>query len=69
MPNGTIKWFNPEKGFGFIKPDEDGSDVFLHISALRDAGIAEIHEDQKVSFEIETNRGKPAATNIQLLDN
>ncbi len=62
---GTVKWFNPEKGFGFIVPDEGGSDVFVHISAVEQAGMSTLNEGQKVEFELQENRGKQAATNLR----
>ncbi len=67
MLTGTVKWFNPTKGFGFIRPDEKGDDVFVHISALEKAGIKTLEENQKVTYELVTNRGRVAAGNIQLL--
>ena len=65
MPTGKIKWFNPNKGYGFIQNDEGGKDIFLHISALEQAGIDSLEEGQAVSFEIGENRGKENAINIQ----
>ena len=65
MATGTVKWFNPEKGFGFIVPDEGGKDVFVHITAVRDAGMQSLDEGQKVSYELEENRGKTCATGLQ----
>ena len=53
MPVGTVKWFNPAKGFGFIQPDDGGQDVFVHISAVERAGMTGLNEGQKVSFELE----------------
>jgi CspA family cold shock protein len=61
---GTVKWFNPDKGFGFIQPEDGGKDVFVHISAVERAGMRSLNEGQKVSFEIVTERGKQAAGNI-----
>ena len=67
MPSGTVKWFNPTKGFGFIQPDDGGSDAFVHISAVERSGLAGLNEGQKVTYELETGRnGKEAATNIAL---
>ena len=66
MANGTVKWFNPTKGYGFIQPDGGGKDVFVHISALERAGLKSLNEGQKVSYEITTNRGKEAADNIKV---
>jgi CspA family cold shock protein len=66
MPTGTVKWFNGTKGFGFIQPDEGGNDVFVHISAVEQAGMHSLNEGQKVSYELETGRnGKTAAANLQ----
>ena len=65
MPTGKIKWFNPNKGYGFIYKYELGKDVFLHISALEEAGIDTLQEGEAVSFEIGENRGKENATNIK----
>lgn len=63
---GTVKWFNPTKGFGFIVPDNGGSDVFVHISAVEQAGMKSLDEGQKVEFELQENRGKQAAGNLKL---
>ena len=67
MPKGTVKWFNMTKGFGFIAPDDGTKDVFVHISAVERAGLNELREGQKVSFELEADRksGKQAATNLK----
>ena len=67
MSKGKIKWFNPTKGYGFIENDEGGKDIFLHISALEQAGIDNLEEGQAVSFEIGENRGKENAINIKKL--
>lgn len=67
MQKGTIKWFNSTKGYGFIEPSDKSRDVFLHISALEQAGIKNIDSGQKVSFEIEKQYGKLSATNIKLI--
>ena len=63
MQTGTVKWFNGQKGFGFIQPDNGGADVFVHISAVERAGLGSLSEGQKVSFELERDRksGKMAA--------
>ncbi len=67
MANGTVKWFNPTKGFGFIAPESGGKDVFLHISALERAGMTTLNDDQKVTFDVESGRdGRESATNIAL---
>ena len=65
MATGKIKWFNPTKGYGFIENDAGGKDVFLHISALEEAGIDTLQEGEAVSFEIGENRGKENATAIK----
>lgn len=66
MPVGTVKWFNPTKGFGFIQPENGGADVFVHISAVERAGMRSLNEGQKISFELEQSRqGKTSAVNLQ----
>ena len=65
MPTGTVKFFNPTKGFGFIAPDDGGKDVFVHVSALERAGISSLNEGDKVRFEVVSERGKLAASNLQ----
>jgi CspA family cold shock protein len=65
MVTGKVKFFNYEKGFGFIAPDNGGKDSFVHISAVERSGVGELKEGDKVSYEIETQRGKPAATNLK----
>ena len=65
MPTGTVKWFNTTKGFGFVQPDEGGPDVFVHISAVQKAGMQGLNEGQKVSYEIQMERGKSAAANLK----
>lgn len=67
MATGIVKWFNGQKGFGFIQPDDGGSDVFVHISAVERAGMHGLNEGQKVSFEVERDRksGKSAAAQLQ----
>ena len=64
MSNGKIKWFNPTKGYGFIENDSGGKDIFLHVSALEQAGIDTLEEGEAVSFEIGEDRGKENAINI-----
>jgi cold shock protein len=66
MSKGTVKWFNPTKGFGFIQPDDGGTDVFVHISAVEKAGLARLDENQKVSYELATNKGKTSAANLKV---
>ena len=69
MATGTVKWFNPTKGFGFIAPDDGGKDVFVHISAVERAGLTGLADNQKVSFELEAGRdGRQSAGNLQLAD-
>ncbi len=67
MANGTVKWFNATKGFGFIAPETGGKDVFVHISALEQAGLTSLSDDQKVTFDVEAGRdGRESAINIAL---
>ena len=66
MATGTVKWFNPDKGFGFIQPQDGGKDVFVHITAVQAAGLQSLNENQKVSYEVVTERGKQAAANLRL---
>jgi len=68
MPTGTVKWFNPTKGFGFIEPEDGGKDVFVHISAVEKSGLSTLNEGQKLSYELVTERGRTAAGNIQSQD-
>ncbi len=68
MANGLVKWFNPTKGFGFIQPDQGGSDVFVHISALERAGLSSLNEGQRISYELATNKGRTSAANLKLLN-
>ena len=66
MPTGTVKWFNASKGYGFITPDMGGSDAFVHITEVQRAGMDNLQDGQKVSFELETGRqGKVSATNLK----
>jgi len=67
MAQGTVKWFNAQKGYGFIQPDDGSKDVFVHISAVERAGLGGLNEGQKVTFEIEQGqRGKSSAVNLTL---
>lgn len=67
MPTGTVKWFNPTKGFGFIQPESGGADVFVHITAVQKAGLPGLDENAKVSYELESQRGKTSAVDLKLL--
>lgn len=69
MPNGTVKWFNSTKGFGFIQPDDGGQDVFVHISAVDRAGIGHLTEGQKLSYEVQRDpkRNKSSAEDLKML--
>jgi len=67
MATGIVKWFNSNKGYGFIQPEDGGKDVFVHISALERAGINGLDEGQRVSFELATNKGKTSAADLKLL--
>ncbi len=66
MPKGTVKWFNPTKGYGFIQPATGNKDVFVHISAVERAGLSTLNEGQTVEFELVSNRGKEAAENLKV---
>ena len=68
MENGTVKWFNPTKGYGFIQPQNGGKDIFVHISALEKSGLQTLHENQSVSYDTEENRGKTSAINLKVND-
>jgi cold shock protein len=65
---GTVKWFNAQKGYGFIQPADGGKDVFVHISAVERAGLGSLNEGQKVKYEVARDRGKEAAANLTLAD-
>ena len=68
MPNGTVKWFNTKKGFGFIEPEDGGKDVFVHISAVQAAGMKTLEPDQKVEYELEDGKdGKVSAGNLKAI--
>jgi CspA family cold shock protein len=67
MASGKVKWFNAQKGFGFIQPDDGGKDVFVHISAVERAGLTGLKDGQAVSYDVQQDRGKAAAANLKLL--
>jgi CspA family cold shock protein len=67
MAVGTVKWFNPQKGFGFIQPQDGSKDVFVHISAVEQAGLRTLNDGQQVSFDLESGRqGKTSAVNLKI---
>ena len=68
MTIGTVKWFNAQKGYGFIEPNDGGNDVFVHISAVERAGLSSLKEGQKVKYEIARDRGKDSAANLSLVE-
>ena len=69
MPTGTVKWFNPNKGFGFIQPDDGGQDAFVHISAVERSGLSSLQEGQKVEYELTPGRdGRSAAENLVVVE-
>ncbi len=65
MANGTVKWFNSTKGYGFITPENGGADVFVHVSAVEKAGMRFLNENDKVSYDLTTEKGKTSATNLK----
>ncbi|HEY1721073.1 MAG TPA: cold-shock protein [Magnetospirillaceae bacterium] len=65
MASGTVKWFNTQKGYGFIQPDQAGKDVFVHISAVQRAGLTSLDEGQKVNFDLESQNGRTSAINLK----
>ena len=65
MATGTVKWFNGDKGYGFIQPDGGGKDVFVHISAVEQAGMRGLNDGQKIQYDVKPDRGKEAAVNLQ----
>ena len=65
MSTGTVKWFNATKGYGFIKPEDGGNDVFVHVTAVEKAGLSALNEGQRLSYELATNKGKVSAVNLQ----
>ena len=69
MPQGTVKWFNSVKGYGFIEPEDGSKDAFVHISAVERAGLANLAEGQRVQYELQTgNNGKTSAENLSIVD-
>lgn len=66
MAKGTVKWFNATKGYGFIEPETGGKDVFVHISAVEQAGLRSLNEGQKIEYELKSDRGKESATNLRV---
>jgi CspA family cold shock protein len=66
MATGTVKWFNPTKGYGFIQPNDGGKDVFVHISAVERAGLSTLNEGQTLQYEVTSNRGKDSAENLKV---
>lgn len=67
MATGTVKWFNPTKGYGFIQPDDGGADIFVHVTAVQKAGLAGLDENAKVEYELESQRGKTSAVELKIL--
>ncbi len=67
MSTGTVKWFNADKGFGFIQPQDGGKDVFVHVTAVQAAGLTSLNDGQTVTFDVVTERGKQAAANLKLV--
>ena len=67
MATGTVKWFNPTKGYGFIQPDGGGSDVFVHVTAVQQAGLTGLDDNAKVEYELESQRGKTSEVGLKLL--
>lgn len=64
--SGTVKWFDPAKGYGFIKPADGGKDVFVHVTAVREAGLQTLVEGQEIDYELKTERGKTSASSLEL---
>ena len=69
MATGTVKWFNPTKGYGFIQPEAGAADVFVHISAVEQAGLTTLAEGQRVRYELATQKGKTSALKLEILAN
>lgn len=68
MPSGTVKWFNQAKGYGFIVPDEGGQDVFVHVSAIEQAGLSSLNDGQKISYKVVSNPRGEKAVDLEKLD-
>jgi CspA family cold shock protein len=68
MATGKVKWFNTQKGYGFIVPDDGGKDIFVHISAVERSGLRTLNENQKVEYDLQNDKGKTAAVNIKVVD-
>jgi cold shock protein len=68
MATGKVKWFNATKGYGFIVPDDGGQDIFVHVSAVQEAGLRDLKDGQALSYELTENRGKKSATNLKVQD-
>jgi CspA family cold shock protein len=66
VASGTVKWFNPTKGYSFAQPSDGGKDVFMHISAVEKAGLSTLNEGQQISYDIVSNRGKESAENLKV---
>ena len=67
MAKGMVKWFNPTKGFGFIQPEDGGADVFVHISAVKNAGLHTLDENQEVEFELANEKGRTSAVDLKIM--
>jgi cold shock protein len=67
MATGVVKWYNPAKRFGFVKPDDGGQDVFVHVTALEAAGLSMLDENQKIQYDLAENKGKMSAVNLKLI--
>lgn len=68
MANGTVKWFNKTKGYGFITPEDGSGDIFVHISAVQQAGLSQLNDGQKLTYEVVSNKGKTSATELKLVN-
>ena len=67
MSTGVVKWFNPNKGYGFIQPEDSSKDVFVHVTALERAGISSLQEGQRLSYDLATHKGKTSAVNLKVV--